>query len=140
MAADPTGTWTRLVTDELGRLVDYGREKYRPPQDLIDHVTARDRTCRGPHCHRHARRCEVDHVIPFSEGGHTNAANLGPECLREHHLKHDAGWHTQRLPDGTIRWTTPTGRNYDRPPDTFPTDRTRPKPEPDDDEDQPPPF
>ncbi len=140
MAADPTGTWTRLVTDDLGRLIDYGREKYRPPQDLIDHVTARDRTCRGPHCHRHARRCEVDHVIPFSEGGHTNAGNLGPECLREHHLKHDAGWQTQRLPDGTIRWTTPTGRNYDRPPDTFPTDRTRPKPEPDDDQDQPPPF
>ena len=24
MAADPTGTWTRLVTDELGQLVDYG--------------------------------------------------------------------------------------------------------------------
>ncbi len=140
MAADPTGTWTRLVTDDLGRLVDYGREKYRPPQDLIDHVTARDRTCRGPHCHRHARRCEVDHVIPFSEGGHTNAANLGPECLREHHLKHDAGWHTQRLPDGTIRWTTPTGRNYDRPPDTFPIDHTRPKREPDDEEDEPPPF
>ena len=127
MAADPTGTWTRLVTDELGQLVDYGREKYRPPQDLIDHVTARDRTCRGPHCHRHARRCEVDHVIPFSEGGQTNAGNLGPECPREHHVKHDAGWQTERLPDGTIRWTTPTGRVYDRPPETYPIDQTRPK-------------
>ena len=137
----PPSTWTRLVTDDLGQLVDYGREKYRPPQDLIDHVTARDRTCRGPHCHRHARRCEVDHVIPFSEGGHTNAGNLGPECPREHHLKHDAGWHAERLPDGTIRWTTPTGRIYDNHPSTYPIDQTRPKtgpPRPD--EDEPPPF
>ena len=140
MAADPTGTWTRLVTDDLGHLIDYGREKYRPPQDLIDHVTARDRTCRGPHCHRHARRCEVDHVVPFSEGGETNAGNLGPECPREHHVKHDAGWQVERLPDGTIRWTTPTGRVYDRPPESFPVDQTRPKLEPPEpDEDEPPP-
>jgi hypothetical protein len=141
IAADPTGTWTRLVTDELGRLVDYGREKYRPPQDLIDHVTTRDRTCRGPHCHRHARRCEVDHVIPFSAGGQTNASNLGPECPREHHVKHDAGWQTERLADGTFRWTTPSGRTYDKPPETYPQDQTRPKIEPPEpDQDEPPPF
>src|SRR5581483_2137124 len=51
LAADPSGTWTRLVTDEVGQLVDYGRTVYRPPQDLTDHVIARDRTCRGPGCH-----------------------------------------------------------------------------------------
>lgn len=141
MAADPTGTWTRLVTDDLGRLVDYGRKKYRPPQDLIDHVTVRDRTCRGLHCHRHARRCEVDHVIQFGEGGVTNASNLGPECPREHHLKHDAGWKTERLSDGTFRWTTPTRRVYDKPPETCPIDQTRPKIEPPEpDQDEPPSF
>jgi hypothetical protein len=32
LAADPTGTWRRLVTDELGKLVDYGRTTYRPPR------------------------------------------------------------------------------------------------------------
>jgi hypothetical protein len=45
VAADPTGTWTRLVTDPLGRLLDYGRTRYKPPQDLADLITARDRTC-----------------------------------------------------------------------------------------------
>jgi hypothetical protein len=30
LAADPSGTWRRLVTDPLGRLVDYGRTRYRP--------------------------------------------------------------------------------------------------------------
>jgi hypothetical protein len=50
------------IDEQPGELAGYDREKYRPPQDLIDHVTARDRICRGPHCHRHARRCEIDHV------------------------------------------------------------------------------
>ena len=141
LAGDPTATWTRMVTDELGQLIDYGRTVYRPPQDLIDHVTARDRTCRGPGCHRHARRCELDHVVPFSEGGETNAGNLAPRCTREHHLKHDCGWHDERLPDGTFRWTTPTRRTYDKPPETYPIDQTRPKIEPPEpDEDEPPPF
>ena len=31
IAADQSGTWRRLVTDSLGRLVNYGRTIYRPP-------------------------------------------------------------------------------------------------------------
>ena len=80
LAADPTGTWHRLIHDEHGRLIDYGRTRYRPPQDLTDHVIARDRTCRGPNCHRDARRTELDHLVPWAEGGQTNAANLTPLC------------------------------------------------------------
>lgn len=96
------------------------------PDALVGRVhEARDRTCRGPHCHRQARRCEIDHVIAFSQGGQTNAGNLGPECKREHHVKHDAGWHTQRLPDGTIRWTTPPGGSTTDHPSN-----TRPRPNP----------
>lgn len=48
IAADPTGTWRRLVTDPTGRLLDYGRTTYRPPTALADHVRARDWTCRFP--------------------------------------------------------------------------------------------
>jgi hypothetical protein len=33
LAADQTGSWRRLVTDENGRLLDYGRKTYRPPDD-----------------------------------------------------------------------------------------------------------
>ena len=60
IAADQSGTWRRLVTDETGRLVNYGRSTYRPPKDLADHVIARDRTCRFPTCNRKAGRCEID--------------------------------------------------------------------------------
>jgi hypothetical protein len=54
LAADPSGTWRRLVTDELGHLVDYGRTTYEPPTDLAQFVIARDRTCRAPGCERPA--------------------------------------------------------------------------------------
>jgi hypothetical protein len=45
-----SGVWKRLVTDDLGRLIDHGRTTYRPPADLKRFVIARDRTCRFPHC------------------------------------------------------------------------------------------
>jgi hypothetical protein len=51
LAADPTGTRRRLITDPLGRLVDSGRTRYRPPSDLADYVRAGDRTCQVPHLH-----------------------------------------------------------------------------------------
>ena len=48
-----------------------------------------------------------------------------PLCSRHHHLKHDAGWRLQRLENDTVRWTTPTGHTYDRPPpDSLPIDTT----------------
>ena len=137
IAADPTGTWRRLVTDPTGRLVDRGRSTYRPPADLREFVIARDRTCRGIGCGRCARRCELDHETDFADGGATNDANLGAKCARDHHLKHDAGWDVRRLPDGTTRWVSPTGRTYDKPPNTYPLDRARPRARAGDD---PPPF
>jgi hypothetical protein len=130
LAADPTGTWTRLVTDHHGQLLDYGRTSYRPPQDLIDHIIARDRTCRWPGCHRQARRCDLDHIQDWSLGGETKPDNMQPLCRRHHRLKHHAGWKVHRRTDGTTVWTSPTGRTYEKPPDPTPVDQTRPKNEP----------
>lgn len=143
IAADATGTWRRLVTDELGALIDYGRCTYRPPAALAEHVRARDRTCRFPGCRRRAQRCEIDHVRAWCDGGETNAANLHLFCPRHHHLKHEAGWAVRRLPDGTTRWLSPTEHTYDKPPDPYPVDS--PVAPPDDKTDPPhpdapPPF
>jgi len=63
IAADPTGTWRRLVTDPAGRLLDFGRTTYRPPAALADHVRTRDWTCRFPTCNRRAESCELDHAL-----------------------------------------------------------------------------
>jgi hypothetical protein len=130
IAADQTGTWRRLVTDELGRLVDYGRSTYRPPKDLTDHVIARDRTCRFPHCNRRAARCEVDHREAWECGGATCAFNLDALCPRHHHGKHEASWQPKRLPNGDLEWTSPTGHVYVKEAATYPIDQTLHPPEP----------
>jgi hypothetical protein len=124
LAFDPSGTWRRLVTDDLGHLIDYGRTTYRPPVALREYVIARDRTCRFPGCNRRADGCEVDHVIAWADGGTTSKENLAPLCERNHHCKHDTRWNAQRLPDGTLDWTDPTGHHHQVPPATYPVDHT----------------
>ncbi|MGH8834787.1 MAG: DUF222 domain-containing protein [Actinomycetes bacterium] len=89
IAAD--GTWRRLLTDlATGALLDYGKTRYQPPPDLIDHVIARDRRCRFPGCGQPAYRCQIDHTVP-SPDGPTADTNLGPLCLPHHVAKTHAG-------------------------------------------------
>jgi hypothetical protein len=124
LAADPTGTWRRLVTDPVGRLVDYGRTRYRPPADLAEFVLARDRTCRFPTCNRAACRCEIDHVNAWADGGQTNEPNLLVLCCRHHHGKHEAGWRPTLNEDRSVSWTSPLGQTCTVPPATYPVDTT----------------
>jgi Domain of unknown function (DUF222)/HNH endonuclease len=122
IAADPTSTWRRLVTDPLGKLIDYGRDRYEPPPELANHIRARDQVCTFPNCHRRAISCELDHVQPWAQGGHTNTDNLIAACARHHHLKHDGGWTNHYNPTtGTTTWTSPTTRTYHNPPPDLPT-------------------
>ncbi|WP_162605626.1 HNH endonuclease signature motif containing protein [Jiangella ureilytica] len=122
------GVWTWLTTDPgTGHLLDLGRTRYRPTKALADFVAARDRTCRTPGCHRPARACDLDHIEPFTTGGSTCAANCHALCRTHHLLKHHANWTVTRHPDGTTRWTSPTGHTYERPPERIgPVDRADP--------------
>jgi hypothetical protein len=126
IAFDPTGTWRRLITDDTGRALDFPMTSYRPPTDLRDYILARDRTCRFPGCNCLSRNCDIDHHHDHAHGGTTSADNLGPLCARTHQVKHDAGWHVHRTPNGTTHWKSPTGRRYQKPPDLHPTDHTLP--------------
>jgi Domain of unknown function (DUF222) len=111
------GTWRRILTDPAtGRVLDYGRTRYRPPQDLIDHVLARDRTCRGIGCDRPARSCQIDHTIPYPDGP-TAEGNTGPFCDRQHLFKTHGGWQVQQPVPGQFVWRTPTGHTYTKHPD-----------------------
>jgi len=117
IAADPTATWRRLLTDPAtGQLLEYGRTTYRPPANLADHVIARDKRCVFPHCRRPARHCDLDHAEAWCTGGETCEHNLHPLCTRHHHAKHNAGWTVQRPDDGSYRWTAPTGHVHIVPP------------------------
>jgi hypothetical protein len=114
IAAD--GTWRRVLTDPAtGQLLDYGTTRYRPPQDLVDHVVMRDQTCCGIACTRPASACDIDHTIGYPDGP-TADWNLGPPCRPHHNGKTHAGWHLSQADPGHFHWRSPTGHHYDRPP------------------------
>ena len=48
-------------------------------------VRARDLTCRWPGCDVPATHCDLDHTIPYAQGGPTHAGNIKCYC-RTHHL------------------------------------------------------
>ncbi len=122
IASDPTGTWRRIITDPVGRLLDYGRTRYRPPRDLADHIIVRDGVCTFPGCRRSAVRCDLDHIIDWHHGGQTNPENLAALCSRHHHAKHEAGWQPNRdASTGTTHWKSPTGHSYHSTPPLLPT-------------------
>ena len=111
IAAD--GRWKRFVTDPVtGTLLDYGRETYEPPQELQDFLIARDRTCRFPGCRQPAHLADLDHAVPWEEGGKTSADNLGALCRRHHNLKTHGGWKLINQDDGACTWISPTGQRY----------------------------
>jgi len=109
LAAD--GKWRKFITDPTtGNLLDFGRESYLPPQALRDFLLARDKTCRFPGCRRSGIKGEIDHAIPWEEGGETSPKNLGLLCKRHHQLKTHGGWKLESFEDGSCEWTSPLGK------------------------------
>jgi hypothetical protein len=93
---------------------------YTPPGSLAHLVRVRRRTCTYPGCRRPARRCDLDHTIPWKQGGRTCECNLHPACRKHHQAKQAPGWHAVQPDPGTITWTTPSGRSYTTRPDPYP--------------------
>ena len=111
LAAD--ATWQRFVSDPTtGNLLDFGRETYLPPQELVDFLLARDRTCRFPGCRRSGQLADIDHAQSWETGGETNPANLGLLCRRHHRMKTHGGWDLSSNADGSCMWSSPLGKQY----------------------------
>jgi len=111
LAAD--GKWRRFITDPItGNLLDYGRDKYEPPQALVDFLMARDRICRFPGCRQPARVSDIDHAHAWENGGETSIENMGLLCRRHHRMKTHGGWKLESFPDGSCQWTSPAGKEY----------------------------
>jgi hypothetical protein len=85
---------------------------YRPSATLAEFIRCRDLTCRAPGCDVPADRCDIDHVVPYGDGGLTHPSNLNCKCRRHHLLKTFWGWHEKQLPDGTVIFTLPDGQTY----------------------------
>ena len=111
LAAD--GSWQRFISDPAtGNLLDFGREKYTPPQELVDYLLARDRICRFPGCRRTGQSSDIDHAHSWESGGETNPANLGLLCRRHHRMKTHGGWSLESNPDGSCLWKSPKGKTF----------------------------
>ncbi len=98
-------------------------DAYPVPDRIREQVVLRDRTCVFPHCTRPARRCDVDHVIPYdpdaeAEGrpqpGPTQTDNLACLCRGHHRLKTFTAWRYDMLAPGVFEWTSPHGYRYRR--------------------------
>ncbi|HEU0213784.1 MAG TPA: DUF222 domain-containing protein [Jiangellaceae bacterium] len=116
IAAD--GVWRRILTDPAtGAVLDVGRQRYTPPLDLAEHVIVRDRSCRFATCTRAAEGCDLDHTIPWEQGGVTSAGDLGPLHRGHHNDKTHHGWRLEQPEPGRFTWTAPTGHVYQVDPE-----------------------
>lgn len=112
------GLMRRLVTDpRTGAVVDVGRTRYRPPAELARFVRLRDRTCVRPGCTVPAAHSELDHTVPWSLGGGTDAANLNPLCRRDHEAKTAGVFQLVQESPGVFLWRSAAGLYYRRDTD-----------------------
>ncbi|MFM7616986.1 MAG: HNH endonuclease signature motif containing protein, partial [Actinomycetes bacterium] len=125
----PVAEAQRLASDSILRvlLVDGGVVKKISsttrsiPPRLKRVIVERDRTCVVPGCDV-SWNLEIDHRIPFAQGGRTDEENLARLC-HEHHRQKTAGkailerWEDDR---GRPRWAWhPTTRPNEPPPLSF---------------------
>ncbi len=92
---------------------------YDIPDRLREQVVLRDKTCVFPRCGRSARRCDIDHVIPYDHtdpaaGGQTASDNLAPLCRRHHRLKTHGRWRYRMTNLGVFEWISPHGYRFRR--------------------------
>lgn len=107
------GTWRFTVTDpDTGRPLSTGTTRRRPTAAQYQEVVARNQTCIFPGCRMPARDCDLDHRIPWAEGGTTRSDDLGPLCRHDHRIRHSAGWSYHILTNGEIEWRSRLGHFY----------------------------
>ena len=93
--------------------------QYRPSTALAEFVRSRDLTCRWPGCDTPAWQADIDHTVPYPFGP-THPSNNACFC-RFHHLMKTfhggpGGWNVIQQPDGTMVFTTPSGRVHTTEP------------------------
>lgn len=104
---------------DLDTAAEQTTEAYKPTPAMRNAVIARDGTCIFPGCERAAASCQLDHRIPFDEGGPTTVSNLFALCARHHNVKTDrrayyvpdpeTGDIVWLFADGTYEIVTPEG-------------------------------
>src|SRR5215210_6324596 len=102
--------FTRLLTDDGGRLIDTTELGRYPSARLAEAIKVRAGTCRFPSCTVPADRCDLDHHQPWPDGK-TSAHNLDPLC-RRHHRGKTFAWQASIRDHNAIDWTMPDTERY----------------------------
>jgi len=93
---------------------------YHPSRKLQHLIRARSATCTAPGCTRPAAACDLDHTVPWDQGGLTCECGLAPLCRRHHRAKQAEGWHLDQPEPGLLLWRVPSGRTYATTPTEYP--------------------
>lgn len=117
---------------DLDAAAEATTESYTPTAPIKAFVQARDGHCVYPNCDKPAVKCQLDHRIPFDDGGPTTASNLFCLGPKHHNVKTDKrafylpdpatgdivwlfadGTYTTTRPDGILdRFTAPTSPRW----------------------------
>ena len=100
--------WT-LTHPDTGAALDSGVTRRRPTAGQRRAVEIANPKCVFPGCRMPAAACDLDHRIPWAQGGPTEVDNLVPLCRHDHAVRHRQGWAHRPLADGDHEWTTPLG-------------------------------
>ncbi len=93
-----------IVLGGDGQALDVGRERRLATRAQRMALRAQYPTCAMDEgCNVAFDDCQIHHVDPFSQGGHTDLDRMCPGCDTHHHLVHEGGWTLTRNQDGT--WT-----------------------------------
>ncbi|WP_271174784.1 HNH endonuclease signature motif containing protein, partial [Microbacterium barkeri] len=100
--------WERVFCHpDTGALLTVDR--YTPTAAQKRYLLARDERCRTPGCRNLAITADLDHTIPYAQGGVTDVGNLACLCEGCHQDKHHTPWQVRQLGDGVLEWTSPAG-------------------------------
>ncbi|YCA48153.1 DUF222 domain-containing protein [Microbacterium sp. JZ101] len=116
--------WERVFCHpDTGALLTVDR--YTPTAAQKRYLLARDERCRTPGCRNLAITADLDHTIPYAQGGVTDVGNLACLCEGCHQDKHHTPWQVRQLGDGVLEWTSPAGYTYtEKPPPQARADAT----------------
>lgn len=107
----------RVIVDPIrGVVLDMDRRSRRATKAQRDLLILQHGTCARDGCNRLAIDAEIDHRIPWANGGKTNIEDLRPLCPRDHKHRHQTKAIYRSRPDKTVQVVTPTGFHSTQPP------------------------
>lgn len=111
----------RVIIDPIKSVVlDMDRRSRRATQAQRDWLILQHGTCARDGCTRLAQDAEIDHRIPWAQGGRTDIDDLRPLCPRDHVHRHRTRAIYRSRPDRTVQVITPTGFQSKPPPPVIP--------------------